>query len=129
VVPKVRLIPALSLSPRLTKEGWGGENKRCSHGFLSAANVRSCQELCIPPLAGCCQERFLVAYLAGPIVAAQPMASMEQFGSYVAEVIGKLDEMAREWVDTEGRGIDPRGISLSCVFRETAPVPEALQPL
>ena len=32
-----------------------------------------------------------------------------------AEASRQLNEMVVEWVETEGRGMDPRAISMSCI--------------
>ena len=67
---------------------------------------------------GCAMHIFLIAYFGTQIVAIQPMESMEQCRTYAAEVMGKLDDIGVEWVESEGSGMDPRAISLSCIFRD-----------
>ena len=69
----------------------------------------------------------LLAYLGGRIVAMQPMASMQECRAMAAEASRQLNEMVVEWVETEGRGMDPRAISMSCIRKrdDLAAVPEA----
>ena len=69
---------------------------------------------------------FLIAYFGAQMVAMQPMTSMEECRALAANAARQLQVMALEWAVTEGRGMDPRWISFSCVNRDMAPVPKSL---